>query len=107
MSKPIAVTDATFEEEVLNHPGTVVVDFWAVWCGPCRAIAPLMEEIAEEYDGRVKVVKVDTDSNPQIPTQYGIRGIPTLIFFKDGKKVDMHVGVIGKAQLVAKIEAAL
>ena len=107
MSKPVAVTDASFEEEVLNHKGAVVVDFWAVWCGPCKAIAPLLDEIAEEYGDRVKVAKVDTDNNPQIPTQYGIRGIPTLIFFKDGQKVDMHVGVLSKAQIVDKIEAAM
>lgn len=107
MSTPVAVTDATFEAEVLQHQGTVVVDFWATWCGPCKAIAPLLDEIAREYGDRVKVAKVDTDANPQSPTRYGVRGIPTLLFFKDGEQLATHVGALSKAQLVEKVEAAL
>ncbi len=86
------VTDATFEQEVLRSPIPTLVDFWAAWCGPCRMIAPVVEEIAQEFEGRVAVVKMDVDANPKTPAQLGILGIPTLILFKDGKELDRIVG---------------
>ncbi len=92
MSEIVHVTDATFEEEVLQSDKLVLVDFWAEWCGPCRAIAPILKELATDYDGRVKITKLDVDSNPNTPGKFGIRGIPTLIVFKDGKEVDRMVG---------------
>ena len=107
MGKPVAVTDDTFEAEVIKSTEPVVVDFWAEWCGPCKAIAPMVEELAEEYDGKVKFVKVDVDSSPQTPMSFGIRGIPTLLIFKDGEKVGQVVGAVPKAKLVENIEAVM
>ena len=93
------VTDAEFEEKVLNAPGPVLVDFWAEWCGPCKAIAPALEEISEEMNGSVTIAKVDVDSNPSTPSKYGVRGIPTLILFKGGEVSSMKVGALPKAKL--------
>ena len=107
MSKTVAVTDDTFESEVIQSDNPVVVDFWAEWCGPCKAIAPVVDELAEEYDGRVKFAKVDVDSNPNTPQKFGIKGIPTLLIFKDGDKVGQLVGAAPKAKLVQSIEAAM
>ena len=107
MSKTVAVTDDTFESEVIQSDNPVVVDFWAEWCGPCKAIAPVVDELAEEYDGRVKFAKVDVDSNPNTPQKFGIRGIPALLIFKDGDKVGQLVGAAPKAKLVQSIEAAM
>ncbi len=106
---PVAVTDAEFEKVVLKSQIPVLVDFWAVWCGPCRMIAPYVEELAKEYGGRALIVKMDTDANPQTPMKYGIMGIPTLIVFKDGKEVGRQVGVPRqpKEALKSKLEAAL
>ncbi|BCG45648.1 Thioredoxin [Citrifermentans bremense] len=100
-------TDDNFEKEVLQSDIPVLVDFWATWCAPCKAIAPLIDTVASEYEGRVKVGKVNVDDNPATPGKYGVRGIPTVILLKDGKVVDQVVGAIPKAQLEALIKKAL
>ncbi|WP_034936637.1 thioredoxin [Gloeocapsa sp. PCC 73106] len=107
MSGATPVTDETFKEQVLDSDVPVLVDFWAPWCGPCRMVAPVVDEIAEQYDGQVKVVKVNTDENPNTATQYGIRSIPTLIIFKGGQKVDTVVGAVPKTTLANTIEKYL
>ncbi|WNC46140.1 thioredoxin [Thermosynechococcus sp. GLH187] len=107
MSSALSVTDATFEEEVLNSDIPVLVDFWAPWCGPCRMVAPVVDEIANEYQGRVKVVKVNTDENSKVATDYGIRSIPTLMIFKGGQKVDILVGAVPKTKIEATLEQFL
>jgi thioredoxin 1 len=103
----IDVTTSTWDQEVLGASGLVLVDFWAVWCGPCRMIAPTVEEIAKEYAGKLKVCKLNTDENPDIASKYKIMGIPTLMFFKDGEKVDQVVGAVPKPQLKSKIDHLL
>jgi thioredoxin 1 len=101
------VSDATFVSEVLQAPTPVLIDFWAPWCGPCRAIAPLVEEIANEYAGKLKVVKMNVDENPRTPAQYGVRGIPNLLVFKNGEVQQQIVGAVPKAQLVQAISAVI
>lgn len=101
--KPVEVTDSNFQNEVLNADKPVLIDFWAEWCGPCKMIAPVVEELAREYDGKLKVGKVDVDSNQQVSMQFGIRSIPTLLIFKQGKVVDQLVGAVPKKMLVEKI----
>ncbi len=101
--KPVEVTDANFQNEVLNSDKPVLIDFWAEWCGPCKMIAPMVEELANEYDGKLKVGKVDVDSNQQTSMQYGIRSIPTLLIFKGGKVVDQLVGAVPKKMLAEKV----
>jgi len=100
-------TDDNFEKEVLQSDIPVLVDFWATWCAPCKAIAPLIDAIASEYEGRIKVGKVNVDDNPATPGKYGVRGIPTVILLKDGKVLDQVVGAIPKSQLEALIKKAL
>ena len=104
---PIQFTDANFEQEVLKADKPVLIDFWAVWCGPCKMIAPFVKEIASEYEGKVKVGKVDVDNNPQISVTYGIRSIPTLLIFKGGKVVDQIIGAVPKNTITAKLDGQL
>ncbi len=106
MSDKIAyVTDDTFESEVLSAEGPVLVDYWADWCGPCKMIAPILDEIAEEYAGKLKVAKLNIDENPNTPPKYGIRGIPTLMLFKGGNVEATKVGAVSKSQLTAFIDS--
>ncbi len=101
----IPVTDETFEEEVLKADQPVLIDYWAEWCGPCKMIAPVLEEIAEDYAGRLKVAKLNIDENPATPPKYGIRGIPTLMLFKNGSVEATKVGAVSKSQLSAFIDS--
>ena len=103
MSDVLAVGDDSFEREVLQSPTPVLIDFWAPWCAPCRAVAPVVEEIAKEYAGRLKVVKMNVDDNPQTPSRYGVRGIPNLILFEGGQVKEQIVGAVPKAQLLKAI----
>jgi thioredoxin 1 len=103
----LAFTDANFDEIVLQSDKPVIVDLWAVWCGPCRMVGPIVEEISKEYEGRAVVGKLDVDSNPRTTAKYGIRNIPTILFFKNGQVMDKQVGAVPKAVLVAKLEKLL
>lgn len=109
MSKALKLTDDSFEDEVLkadsNKP--VLVDFWAEWCGPCKMVGPIVEELASEFEGKAKIGKVDVDSNPQTSTKYGIRSIPSLLIFKNGEVVDQIVGAVPKSKLKKQLEAQL
>ncbi len=101
----VYVKDDTFEQEVLKAEGAVLVDFWADWCGPCKMIAPILDEISSEYDGKVKIAKLNIDENPGTPPKYGIRGIPTLMIFKDGNVEATKVGAVSKSQLTAFLDS--
>ena len=103
----VAVSDASFDAQVLKAPGPVLVDFWAEWCGPCKMIGPALEEIAAEMKGQVTIAKVDIDANPMSPSTYGVRGIPTMILFKDGKPVATKVGALPKSALKDWVTTAL
>lgn len=107
MSKPLNITDDTFEQEVLKSDKPVIVDFWATWCGPCKMIAPILEEVAAEYSEKVKVVKLDVDANNKTAGKYNIMSIPSLLFFKGGEMVDQVVGAIPKAQLTSRLDKVL
>jgi thioredoxin 1 len=103
----LEITDANFEELVLKSDKPVLLDFWAEWCGPCRVVGPIVEELSKDYDGKAIVGKVDVDSNPNISMQFGIRNIPTLLVFKNGQVVDKQVGAVPKTTLAAKLDAQL
>ena len=103
----IAVNDSNFKEIVINSDKPVLVDFWAPWCGPCRMIAPIVDELAAEYEGKAVIAKCDVDSSSEVPVKYGIRNIPTILFFKDGELKDKIVGTTTKANIVAKINSLI
>ena len=107
MSNALEVTDANFETEVPKGTGPVVVDFWAEWCGPCKLVAPVLDELAGEYDGQVKVTKLNVDENPSTSAKYGVRSIPTLLFFKGGELVDQVIGAASKADLKKRFDSQL
>lgn len=107
MSEPIALTDDNFSTEVLKASLPVLVDFWATWCGPCRMIAPIVQELSSEYEGRAKVCKLDIETAEKTAAEFGIRSIPTLLIFKEGKVADQIIGAVPKGQITAKLEAAL
>lgn len=107
MSGLLEVSDSEFEKEVLQSPVPVLIDFWAPWCGPCRAIAPVVEDLAKAYDGRLRVVKMNVDDNPGTPGRYGVRGIPTLLLFRGGEVQEQIVGAVPRAALVKAIDQVL
>ncbi len=100
----VEINDGNFDEQVLQSAIPTLVDFWAPWCGPCKSIAPILEEIAGEYDGKLKIAKMNVDENPSTPTKYSVRGIPNLVFFKDGEVVEQIVGAVPKEQLISAID---
>ncbi len=107
MDKVLHVSDDSFEQEILNSKKPSLVDFWAAWCGPCKAIGPVIEELATEYGDQVNIAKMNVDENPKTPAKYGINAIPTLILFKDGKAVEQIVGVVSKAQIEETIKKVI
>jgi len=104
MSNVIAVTDADFELQVEKNDGLTIVDFWATWCGPCKMIAPILEQLSSEYEGKVKVTKLDVDANIKTGSRFNVRSIPTLLFFKEGKVVDQIIGAVPKTHIVSKLQ---
>ncbi|MFW6276836.1 MAG: thioredoxin [Bacteroidota bacterium] len=107
MPQPLHLTDDAFKEEVVKSAKPVLIDFWAAWCGPCRMIAPIVEELANEYDGKAKICKLDVDNNQQTAMQFGIRSIPTILIFKGGEVVDTIIGAVPKQQIVERLESHL
>ena len=107
MAHPVAISDDTFEDEVVKADIPVLVDFWAEWCAPCKMIAPIVEDLADEFNGKVKFAKLDVDTNPKVATTYGIRGIPTLLIFNGGSPVDQIVGAVPKSVIKRRLEEAI
>jgi len=107
MDAAVEITDATFEMEVLRSPSLTIVDLWAEWCMPCKNLAPILDQIGTEYAGNIKITKLDVDSNPAVPGQYGVTGVPTLLVFKDGQLVDTITGFLPKSRLVEKLSPHL
>lgn len=107
MSNALAVTDSTFENEIEKHDGLAVVDFWATWCGPCRAIGPVLDQLAVEYVGKAKVAKLDVDANQKTAMRFNVRSIPAILFFKNGKLVDTVIGAVPRAKLASKFQEHL
>ena len=107
MGKEVKISDESFDADVLNASGPVLVDYWAEWCGPCKQIAPALEEISNEMDGKITIAKLNIDENPATPTKYGVRGIPTLMVFKDGQIAGTKVGALPKSKLVEWIESVI
>lgn len=105
--KPVEITDENFESEVIKSDKPVLIDFWAVWCGPCKLVAPIVDELAGEYEGRVKIGKLDVDSSQQTSIKFGVRSIPTLLLFKDGKLKDTIIGAVPKSKIVEKLNAVI
>jgi thioredoxin 1 len=105
MNNIVTITDTTFENEVIESKTPVLVDFWAQWCGPCKAIAPILEDLAQKYQGKIKIAKLDVDNNPGTPPKFGVRGIPTLILFKDGQVQATQVGLLSKNELMAFLDS--
>jgi thioredoxin 1 len=106
MSKPVEINDSNFQE-IIDTNKPIMIDFWAEWCGPCKMIAPVVEEMANDYDGKAVIAKVDVDANPEVSGKFGIRSIPTLLFFKDGEIVDKQIGAVNKTVLSQKLDAQL
>ena len=107
MANPIEISDATFEQEVLNAQTPVMVDFWATWCAPCRKLSPLLEDVANEFGDKIKFVKINTDDNMKVASDYSISGLPTVLIFKDGKALERMVGMISKSTIIGNIEKHL
>lgn len=107
MGNAVEVTDTSFEQEIEKHDGLAVVDFWATWCGPCRMVAPILEQLASDYAGRVKVTKLDVDANQRTAMRFNVRSIPTILFFKGGQLVDTVIGAVPKAKLESKLQQHL